>query len=80
MISFQQELSFPASVLFKFMILFAIISRDLFPQQFSFSKLKLNFHLMKAFAQSICLSLIKISIPVLIFGSIFYVHLIILKI
>jgi hypothetical protein len=80
MISFQQELSFPASVLFKFMILFAIINRDLFPQQFSFSKLKLSFHSMKVFAQSICLSLIKISIPVLIFESISYVHPIILKI
>ena len=80
MISSQQELNFPANVLFKFMNLFAVINRDLFPQQFSFSKLILNFHSKKVFAQSVCLTLIKISIPVLIFESIFYVHPIILKI
>ena len=80
MIFFLQELSFLANALFELIILFVITDKGLFLQPFNFSMLKLNFHSMKVFIQSIYSILAKINIPILIFVFTFYTHLIILKI
>lgn len=80
MIFFLQELSFLANALFELIILFAITDKGLFLRPFNFSMLKLNFHSMKVFIQSIYSILAKINIPILIFVFTFYTHPIILKI
>jgi hypothetical protein len=80
MIFFQRELSFLASASFELIALFVIKDKDLFLRPISFSMLKLNFHSMKVFAQSIYFILTEINILALTFEFIFYAHLIILEI